>query len=87
MSSPEAIERLAADFIHQPYELYGRLRAEGPAKEIVMPHGVKVWIVTRYDDVRMLLADDRVSKDGRRVNQLYARHSGPTSRRPASTTT
>lgn len=76
MSSPEAIERLAADFIHQPYELYGRLRAEGPAKEIVMPHGVKVWIVTRYDDVRMLLADDRVSKDGRRVNQLYARHSG-----------
>lgn len=76
MSSPEAIERLAADFIHRPYELYARLRAEGPVKEIVMPHGVKVWIVTRYDDVRMLLADDRVSKDGRRVNQLYARHSG-----------
>jgi len=62
--------------MHQPYELYARLRDEGPAREIIMPHGVKVWMVTRYDDVRSILSDPRISKDGRRINELFARHSG-----------
>lgn len=75
-SGSAQIERLPADFMHHPYELYERLRAEGPAREVVMPHGVKVWIVTRYADVRALLADPRISKDGRRMNEMFARHSG-----------
>lgn len=74
--SAPTIEKLPADFMHHPYELYARLRAAGPAREVVMPHGVKVWMVTRYDDVRAILADPRISKDGRRINELYARHSG-----------
>jgi len=74
----QAIEKLAGDFMHQPYELYERLRTEGPAREVIMPHGVKVWIVTRYEDVRAILADPRISKDGRRINELFARHSGAT---------
>lgn len=41
-----------------------------------MPHGARVWMVTRYDDVRRLLTDPRVSKDGRRMNEMFARHSG-----------
>ncbi|HEU5269009.1 MAG TPA: hypothetical protein VFU36_03725, partial [Jatrophihabitans sp.] len=32
--------------------------------------------MTRYADVRRLLSDPRVSKDGRRANELFARHSG-----------
>jgi len=71
-----AIEKLPADFMHQPYELYARLREDGPPREIIMPHGVKVWMVTRYDDVRAILTDQRISKDGRRVNEMFARHSG-----------
>lgn len=74
-SSP-AVERLAADFLHHPYELFERLRAEGPARQVVMPHGAKVWMVTRYDDVRALLTDPRISKDGRRMDEMYVRHSG-----------
>jgi cytochrome P450 len=58
------------------FELFARLRSEGPAKEVVMPHGVKVWIVSRYAEVRKLLTDPRVSKDGRRMNEMFARHSG-----------
>lgn len=75
-SGSAQIERLPADFMHHPYEMYERLRAEGPAREVVMPHGVKVWMVTRYADVRSLLADARISKDGRRMNEMFARHSG-----------
>ena len=72
------IEKLPGDFMHQPYELYARLRKEGPACEIIMPNGVKVWMVTRYQDVRAVLTDPRISKDGRRINELFARHSGAT---------
>ncbi len=72
--SPPA-ERLAEDFMQQPFELYARLRAEGPAREVVMPHGAKVWIVTRYDDVRALLTDPRLSKNGWRMNEMFSRHS------------
>jgi cytochrome P450/ferredoxin len=74
-STSPAIERIPADFMDHPFELYDRLRAEGPAHQVVMPHGAKAWLITRYDDVRALLIDPRVSKDGRRMNELFARHS------------
>jgi cytochrome P450 len=67
--------RIAEDFMRNPFNLFARLRSEGPPKEVVMPHGVKVWMVTRYNDVRALLTDPRVSKDGRRMDELFRRHS------------
>ncbi|TDP97338.1 cytochrome P450 family protein [Labedaea rhizosphaerae] len=81
------IEKLAEDFMHDPWELYARFREDGPAREVVMPHGVKVWLVTRYDDVRMLLADPRISKDGHRVNEMFAKHSGAPAPEPATAET
>jgi len=75
-TGPPAVERLAVDFMQHPFELFERFRAERPVHEIVMPHGVKVWMVTRYDDVRALLMDPRISKDGHRMNEMSARHSG-----------
>ncbi len=75
-SPSPTIERIPEDFMQHSFELFARLRAEGPAREVVMPHGAKVWIVTRYHDVRALLTDPRISKDGRRMNEMFARHSG-----------
>jgi cytochrome P450 len=69
------LERVPDDFLHHPFELYARMRAEGPVHPVVMPHGSKVWMVTRYDDVRALLMDPRISKDGRRMNEMFARHA------------
>jgi cytochrome P450 len=74
--SPQAIERIPANFLSNPYGLFERLRAEGRACQVVMPHGAKVWMVTRYDDVRSLLDDPRISKDGRRMDEMYVRNSG-----------
>jgi cytochrome P450 len=70
------IERIPEDFMQYSFELFARLRAEGPVREVVMPHGARVWMVTRYHDVRALLTDPRISKDGRQMNQMFARHSG-----------
>ncbi|MCA1218402.1 cytochrome P450 family protein [Streptomyces sp. 8L] len=82
-SEAEVLEEIPADFVQDSYTLYARLREEGPPRKVLMPHGVKVWLVTRYDDVRQLLADERVSKDGRRINEMFARHSPTPTEAPA----
>ncbi|TVZ00528.1 cytochrome P450 [Trebonia kvetii] len=39
------------------------MREEGPVTSVVLPHGDRVWLVTRYADVRAALADPRLYKD------------------------
>ena len=70
------IERVPADVMQDPYPVLRRLRAEAPVHEIVWAHGARVWLVTRYAEIAALVNDPRVSKDGRRMNELFALHSG-----------
>lgn len=42
---------------------YEDLRVERPAASVRVPTGQRPWLVTRYDDVRRLMADPRVSSD------------------------
>ena len=70
------VERVPADFMQNPYDLLKEYRERGPVHEVVWAHGAKVWLVTGYNEVRALVNDPRVSKDGRRMNELFARHSG-----------
>jgi cytochrome P450 len=48
-----------------PPEL-GRLQAEKPVSRVKLWDGSTPWLVTRYDDVRALLSDPRISADGDR---------------------
>lgn len=73
---PPAIQHIPVDFLAHPYELFERLRVQGRARQVVMPHGAKVWLVTRYEDIRALLNDPRTSKDGARMDEMYVRNSG-----------
>ena len=43
-------------------EFYARLRQETPVFRTTLPDKQTVWLVTRYDDVAMVLKDDRFSK-------------------------
>jgi cytochrome P450 len=61
--------------MQDPYPLLAEFREAGPVHEVVFAHGAKAWLVTGYDEVRALVNDPRVSKDGRRMNELFARHS------------
>ncbi len=43
-------------------EYYARLRQETPVVRTTLPDKQTAWLVTRYDDVAMVLKDDRFSK-------------------------
>lgn len=47
---------------------YATLRSEDPVARVTMPTGREAWAVTRYEDVRALLADPRISADIRHAN-------------------
>jgi cytochrome P450 len=66
---------LDSEFIQNPHTLYGTLRREAPVREVIMPRGLKVWLVTRYADVRDALADSSLHKDMRKAQHLIERHS------------
>ncbi|MBF9132335.1 cytochrome P450 [Plantactinospora sp. S1510] len=52
-----------AAFIADPYPGFAALREAGPVHPLTLPDGAKVWLVTRYADVRAGLADPRLSLD------------------------
>lgn len=49
---------------HPPTE-YDAVRGQGPLTRVRLPTGGDAWIVTRYDDVRRLLASPDLSSDAR----------------------
>ncbi|MFD8499086.1 cytochrome P450 [Amycolatopsis sp. NPDC059657] len=52
-----------AKYLHDPHAVYARLRAEEPVYRTATPHGVQMWVVSRYEDVRAAMTDPRLSKD------------------------
>lgn len=50
-----------AAFLANPYPVFAALREAAPVHQITLPDGAKVWLVTRYADVRAGLADARLS--------------------------
>lgn len=51
------------EFKANPHPLYARLRAEEPVYRIPTMTKETAWLVTRYDDVVMVLKDDRFAKN------------------------
>jgi cytochrome P450 len=62
-SPAPSADQLGPDYFQHPLAHFARLRAQGPAVPVVLPHGERVWLVTRYADVRAALADPRLHKD------------------------
>lgn len=79
MTNTKAPVALDAEFIQDPYSLYRRLRVAAPVCEVIMPRGLKVWVVTRYADARDALANPVLHKDLRPVQHLFDRHHTRTS--------
>ncbi|MGW0515828.1 cytochrome P450 [Crossiella sp. NPDC003009] len=65
MSAPERAPAvslpLAQPSITEPPAEYARLQAECPVARVVTENGTQAWMVTRYEDVRFVLADPRFS--------------------------
>ena len=76
--SVPVVDVTSSDFKANAYAYYARLRAEAPVHPVKLPSGPVGWLVSRYDDVALLLKDTRLAKD--RKNALGSR---PFSRLPA----
>ncbi|MFD5777310.1 cytochrome P450 family protein [Streptomyces fungicidicus] len=63
------------EFEHDPHALYDVLRSEAPVREIVAPGGTKVWLVTRFDDAKSVLTDNRLSKNIEAGQKVIQRHT------------
>ena len=50
-------------YYRDPAQFFARLRASRPVAPVPMPGYGRAWIVSRYADVRMALADPRLAKD------------------------
>lgn len=60
-----------------PHTFYATLRAEGAVRQVVMPGGLKVWLISRYDDARAVLADPPALQGRRnRPTGHHAQHHG-----------
>ncbi|MBL1088222.1 MULTISPECIES: cytochrome P450 family protein [Streptomyces] len=59
--SPALSQPFDQDFFNDPYPVYARLRAQGPAHRVALPDGSAAWLVTREREVRAALTDLRLS--------------------------
>lgn len=62
---------LVPDLAGCPYDAYAQLRADGGVHQAVMAEGLPVWVVSRYQDVKALLADPRMSMNARTAGRGY----------------
>ena len=62
-SPHDPVNIASPEFKANPYPFYARLRAEAPVYRMTLPTGETAWLITRYDDVAMVLRDDRFVKD------------------------
>ncbi|MFI5782283.1 cytochrome P450 [Nocardia sp. NPDC051570] len=57
------------DFARDPWAVLRSLREEGGVHRVVTPDGPPAWLVTRFDDVRNGLADNRFSPQPRYADE------------------
>jgi len=81
MSSPaldraDELVQLDERFMADPHALYEMLRRDRPVTQARMPQGLRIWLVTRYGDVRAALADPRLAKDAAGLSSVFDNHAG-----------
>ncbi len=70
-------EKLGGEYLQDPHAVHERLRSAGPVSELVLPRGLKVWMVTRHEEARTVLSDPRFSKNFAAAGDLFGKHLQP----------
>ncbi|PSL58002.1 cytochrome P450 [Saccharothrix carnea] len=68
------LDVLGEEYFADPHAYHARLREQAAATEIVLPRGTKAWLVTRYEEARVALADARFSKHFERFPEVMERN-------------
>jgi cytochrome P450 len=83
-TAPETL--FTPEFFQDPQTFQAELRAETPARAVITPNGFRVWVVSRYEEAKAVLADPTVQKNtagmrevmaGNRVGDTEAREFAP----------
>lgn len=61
-------------YMQDPHSIMALLRDEQPVRQVLTPNGLKVWLVTRYDDVRAAMTDPRLSKNMMAADDVIERN-------------
>ncbi|HZZ49522.1 MAG TPA: cytochrome P450 [Pseudonocardia sp.] len=64
---------LDRQFMTDPHATYEVLRRARPVTRAKMVHGLPIWLITRYDDVRAALTDPRLAKDSAGLGAVFDR--------------
>ncbi|MFD1149737.1 cytochrome P450 family protein [Saccharothrix hoggarensis] len=68
------LDVLGDEYFADPHAYHARLREESAATEVVLPRGMKAWLVTRYDEGRLALADPRFVKHFERFPEVVEKN-------------
>lgn len=69
-SQPSVVE-LGLEYVQDPYSVNERLRDQGAAVQVIMPNGMRAWLITRYAEARAALMDARLSKQAYTIRGKY----------------
>ncbi|MGO4649902.1 cytochrome P450 [Nocardia sp. 2YAB30] len=72
----DGIEGVGDDFPADPYKYYNRWREQGPVHRVRLANGMRVWVVTGYEEGRTALADPRLRKNVAGMSDALRRAGG-----------
>lgn len=61
---------IGARLIQDAHDVQSELREQSPVARIPFPSGTERWLVTRYEDVKALSSDPRISRDSDGIAEL-----------------
>ncbi|MFI0780277.1 cytochrome P450 [Streptomyces sp. NPDC021212] len=67
---------LSPEYLRNPHPLNAASRSAAPVQQAVTSEGLSVWVVTRYEDVRALLADSRLGKGMTQLREAVLLNAG-----------
>jgi cytochrome P450 len=67
-------EWLNEEYLQNPHVVHARLREQGPVTEVVIPPGLRAWLITGHAEARAALADPTLAKDLKANLRTYASH-------------
>ncbi|MGD9723866.1 MAG: cytochrome P450 [Pirellulales bacterium] len=77
MKTDLRVDIASPEFKADPFSYYAYLRVNAPVHPVTLSDEQTAWIVTRYDDVAMVLKDERFAKDRLRVLSREQLHQLP----------
>ena len=73
VSAPFVDEAWTRRYYDHVHVFFAGIRDETPVYRAVMPDGLPVWVMTRYEDVRAALNDPRLAKNRTRMIEIVTR--------------